>query len=143
MKNLKGILPVGKHTRRHKALKLRKQMNEISDSKTFKTSITKIKKWLKTLNESIFSNEVPAFDEIKLVNLRDCVGCVEYEKFKSGRTHFCLKMRPSYPSQKEFIDTLGHEMIHLWQMKVKGDTGNHNKLFYSFRPKFNYAGLKL
>ena len=45
--------------------------------------------------------------------------------------------------KKEFVETLAHEMIHLWQMNHVGDTGNHNKLFYSFRPKLNKLGLDL
>ena len=46
-------------------------------------------------------------------------------------------------NKKEFVETLAHEMIHLYQMNYKGDTGNHNKLFYSFRPKLNNIGLDL
>ena len=52
-------------------------------------------------------------------------------------------MLPFYRNKKEFVETLAHEMIHLWQMNHKGDTGNHNKLFYSFRPKLNRLGLDL
>ena len=37
-----------------------------------------------------------------------------------------------YRNKKDFVDTLGHEMVHLYQMINVGDTGNHNKLFYSF-----------
>ena len=46
-------------------------------------------------------------------------------------------------NSKEFVDTLGHEMVHLYQMANVGDPGNHNKLFYSFRPKLNRIGLDL
>jgi len=52
-------------------------------------------------------------------------------------------MLPEYHNKKEFVDTLGHEMVHLYQMANVGDTGNHNKLFYSFRPKLNEIGLDL
>ena len=45
--------------------------------------------------------------------------------------------------KKNLLKHLAHEMIHLWQMNHKGDTGNHNKLFYSFRPKLNRLGLDL
>ena len=48
---------------------------------------------------------------------------------------FHLEMQPYYRNKKDFVDTLGHEMVHLYQMANVGDTGNHNKLFYSFRPK--------
>jgi len=52
-------------------------------------------------------------------------------------------MQPQYKSKKDFVDTLGHEMVHLYQMANLGDTGNHNKLFYSFGPKLNEIGLKI
>ena len=47
-----------------------------------------------------------------------------------------LQMLPSYRNKKEFVETLGtRNDTSIWQMNHKGDTGNHNKLFYSFRPK--------
>jgi len=52
-------------------------------------------------------------------------------------------MLPEYKDKKDFVDTLGHEMVHLYQMANLGDTGNHNKLFYSFGPKLNEIGLQL
>ena len=52
-------------------------------------------------------------------------------------------MQPVYKSKKDFVDTLGHEMVHLYQMANKGDSGNHNKLFYSFEPKLKSIGLRL
>jgi len=52
-------------------------------------------------------------------------------------------MMRKYESKKEFLNTLAHEMIHLWQQTVKKDTGYHNKLFFSFRPKFKKIGLSL
>jgi hypothetical protein len=41
------------------------------------------------------------------------------------------------------VDTLAHEMVHLYQMNYAGDTGNHNRLFYSYRPKFNRIGIDI
>ena len=38
-------------------------------------------------------------------------------------------MLPSYPNKKDFLDTLVHEMVHLYQMQNLGDTNNHNDLF--------------
>ena len=67
--------------------------------------------------------------------------CVGMEKKRSQQFH--LEMQPTYRNKKEFVDTLGHEMVHLYQMVNVGDTGNHNKLFYSFRPKLNRIGLDL
>ena len=33
-----------------------------------------------------------------------------------GTAQFHLQMLPSYRNKKEFVETLAHEMIHLWQM---------------------------
>ena len=62
---------------------------------------------------------------------------------RKGTQQFWLEMLPTYRNKKDFVDTLGHEMVHLYQMANLGDTGNHNKVFYSFRPKLNAIGLDL
>ena len=73
-----------------------------------------------------------------------CYGQVTIHSWKrKGTVQYHLEMLPSYRNKKEFVDTLGHEMVHLYQMANVGDTGNHNKLFYSFRPKLNAIGLDL
>ena len=73
-----------------------------------------------------------------------CYGqVIQWEWKGKGTQQFHLQMLPFYRNKKEFVETLAHEMIHLWQMNHKGDTGNHNKLFYSFRPKLNRLGLDL
>ena len=76
--------------------------------------------------------------------MNGCWGqCVEDYSLRKGTRFFCLEMQPSYENKKEFLTTLGHEMIHLWQQTIKKDTGNHNSLFYSFRPRFRKLGLSL
>jgi len=52
-------------------------------------------------------------------------------------------MLPSYPNKKDFLDTLVHEMVHLYQMQNLGDSGTHNDLFWSFEGKVNSVGLTL
>ena len=53
-------------------------------------------------------------------------------------------MLPTYPDKRDFMDTLVHEMVHLYQMTiVKDPYSNHNKHFYAFTKKFINAGLKL
>ena len=56
---------------------------------------------------------------------------------------FELEMIREYRTKKDFIETLAHEMIHLYQFVLKKDTGNHNRIFYSFRSKFKFIGLGL
>ena len=66
-----------------------------------------------------------------------------YYYHSKGTSFFVLEMMPKYKNKIEFLNTLSHEMVHLWQQTVKKDTGNHNKLFFSFRNKFKRLNLKL
>jgi DUF971 family protein len=65
------------------------------------------------------------------------------ENIRKGTRIYRLEMQPEYATKRDFVDTLGHEMVHLYQMANLGDTGNHNKLFYSYKPKLNEIGLTL
>ena len=57
---------------------------------------------------------------------------------------YFIQLHCKFPTWKDFIETLAHEMVHLYQMTVLKDPySNHNKNFYAFRPKFESAGLKL
>ena len=52
-------------------------------------------------------------------------------------------MMPKYKNKSEFLNTLAHEMVHLWQQTIMKDTGNHNKLFFSYRARFKRLNLHL
>ena len=47
------------------------------------------------------------------------------------------------PKMIEFLNTLSHEMLHLWQQTIMHDSGKHNKLFFSFKNKFKKLNLTL
>ena len=121
---------------------------ELASRNKYKTTYKDIKKYFKIINKAIFKNLLSPFNEIKIKEIRDpksmCYGqVVAYEWKRKGTRVYHLEMLPTYRTKKDFVDTLGHEMVHLYQMANKGDTGNHNKLFYSFRPKLNAIGLDL
>ena len=55
-----------------------------------------------------------------------------------------IQLHEKFPTWKDFIETLAHEMVHLYQMTVMKDPfSNHNKNFYTFRQRFESAGLRL
>jgi|TARA_B100001093_G_scaffold208464_1_gene200293 hypothetical protein len=102
------------------------------------------------INKALFKNILQPFNDIQIKKIykdetkKFCYGQVTTWVWeRKGTQQFWLEMLPSYRNKKEFVETLAHEMIHLWQMNIKGDTGNHNKIFYSFRPKLNKLGLDL
>jgi hypothetical protein len=120
---------VGKTTtKKSKVKKILKR--ELVSNRKYKTTYKDINKYFKIINK----------DETK----KSCYGqVVVWEWKRKGTQQFHLEMLPYYRNKKDFVDTLGHEMVHLYQMANVGDTGNHNKLFYSFRPKLNAIGLDL
>jgi len=132
-----------------KKLKVRKLLKkDLSVKSLYKTTYSDIKKYFNLINEAVFDNILSPFNEVKIKQIRDpkirCWGqvCI-YEWKRKGTRQYHLEMLPVYPSKKDFVDTLGHEMVHLYQMANVGDTGNHNALFYSFKPKLKQIGLTL
>ena len=128
-------------------MKVKKTLKrELVSNRKYTTTYKDIKKYFKMLNKTIFKNVLMPFNDIQLKDLKwqRCYGQVILLEWKGkGTIQFHLQMLPKYRNKKEFVETLAHEMIHLYQMNYKGDTGNHNKLFYSFRPKLNNIGLDL
>ena len=123
---------------------------ELASNRKYKTTYKDIKKYFKVLNKALFKNILQPFNDIQIKKIykdeskKFCYGQITTWMWeRKGTQHFWLEMLPTYRNKKEFVETLAHEMIHLWQMNIKGDTGNHNKIFYSFRPKLNKLGLDL
>jgi hypothetical protein len=123
---------------------------ELASRKKYKTTYKDIKHYFDIINKSVFDNVLSPFNDIIIKKIyRDktkkyCYGqVVVWEWKRKGTRVFHLEMLPDYRNKKDFVDTLGHEMVHLYQMANVGDSGNHNKLFYSFRPKLNAIGLDL
>lgn len=123
---------------------------EFSVERKYKTTYKDINKFFKMINKAVFDNKLSPFNDISIKTIRDgragryCYGQVQILEWKrKGTRIYKLEMQPEYKNKKDFVDTLGHEMVHLYQMANLGDTGNHNKLFYSFGPKLKEIGLNL
>ena len=123
---------------------------ELASNRKYKTTYKDIKKYFNVINKALFKNILQPFNDIQIKKIykdetkKFCYGQVPTWVWeRKGTQQFWLEMLPTYRNKKEFVETLAHEMIHLWQMNIKGDTGNHNKIFYSFRPKLNKLGLEL
>lgn len=131
--------------RRKKALKLRRKIvKETLDHKgPYLTNRRVIDLWFRYINRAVFNNELPNFDKIIIKKwLKRAMGQVCAYPAKSPKL-IELEMLRQYNTKRDFIETLAHEMIHLYQFALKKDTGNHNSIFYSFRPKFKFIGLGL
>ena len=112
--------------------------------KKYITNFKDIRNYFKIFNKSLFKNKLKPFNDVKIKRIvRGSGQCVEYISYRKGTNFFVLEMMPKYKNKMEFLNTLSHEMVHLWQQTIKKDTGNHNKLFFSFRNKFKRLNLKL
>ncbi len=130
-----------------KKLKLKRKLKkEFVSKRRYATTYKDIKKYFRMFNSAIFDSKLSPFGKIEIKNLarEKCIGqVVTFEWKRKGTRLYKLEMLPKYPNKKDFLDTLVHEMVHLYQMQNLGDTGNHNDLFWSFEPKVNYVGLQL
>jgi len=80
---------------------------------------------------------------IKVHRTQKCWGYVVIGETSNSKTIDCLTIHYNQPSLKHFIEVLAHEMVHIWQVQINGDTGAHNSHFYSWREEFNTLNLKL
>ena len=116
---------------------------ELSDKK-YTATYKDIKKYFKYFNKILFNDKLNSFNDIQIKRLVKASGqCVENISYSKGTSFFVLEMMPKYRNKTEFLNTLSHEMVHFWQQTVMNDTGNHNKLFFSFKPKFKKLNLTL
>ena len=127
-------------------IKVKKRiLKETKDAeKKYATTYKEIKKYFKIFNKSLFKEKLNTFNDVKIKRIIQGSGqCVEYLSYRKGTSFFVLEMMPKYKNKLEFLNTLAHEMVHLWQQTVMKDTGNHNRLFFSFRSKFKKLNLHL
>jgi len=138
--------------KKNNSMKVKKILKrDLSTRRKYKTTYKDIKKYFTIINKSVFNNLLSPFNEIIIKKIyKDKKTCtytwgqvVCWEWKRKGTKQYWLEMLPEYRDKRDFVETLGHEMVHLYQMANIGDTGNHNKVFYSFRPKLNKIGLDL
>ena len=98
--------------------------------------------WFDHLNNEVFGGVVPYPHIVDIRRQSETWGYVK-EVEVNGIKVVGLFMQPTYPTLGAFLQILAHEMVHVWQLMVNGDTGNHNKHFYSWKEKFKEHNLDL
>jgi hypothetical protein len=124
--------------------KLRKQLREkISEEGNFEATMKDIVLWYERFNIIFFKNELPNLTDVEIRHFKGMwaeANCQFYdnnEVILNG-----LKIRKNFPSMKEFLQTIGHEMVHVWEYKYFSTMG-HGKRFSSWKPKFKRVGLDI
>ena len=112
-------------------------------SKKYTTNYKDIKKYFKYFNKKLFKNKLNKFNDIKIRKMKCSGQCVENISYYKGTSFFVLELKPRYKNRIDFLNTLSHEMLHLWQQTIKHNNGKHTKLFFSFKNKFKKLDLTL
>ena len=144
--------------RKHLKRQFKKSLELKQDIAGYKPTLAVAAFWYRKLNGLLFNNKLPGcYIEIKKLHYDwgRCVGDWDNRKTPKGRfnqriipyhipTTYRIELHSKYPRWKDFIETLAHEMVHLYQMQIMKDPySNHNQNFYSFRNKFKAVGLRL
>jgi hypothetical protein len=146
--------------KRNKTLRLRvkKALDRRKNIKKFTPTIEQCHSWFRILNRGMFGSNliVPEFNVRRMIyDWGLCVADWDNRKCRAGRFNqkvipyhvpikYKIELHNKYPTWKDFIETLAHEMVHLYQMQVwKDPYSNHNSHFYSWRSYFKLHGLRL
>ena len=144
-----------------KALKIKLE-NTLTRRKNitgFKPTEQQTYHWFKIINKGLFNSRlpiVPIYVKKLVGDWGRCGADWDNRKCRKGtydqrvipyskcEIKFALEIHCKFPMWRDFIETLAHEMVHLYQMTVLQDPySNHNANFFAFRNKFRLAGLNL
>jgi len=145
--------------RKQLKIKLENTLTRRKNVSNFKPTHSIMVTWFKHLNKGLFGNKLPAVP-LYLVRMNDdwgrCWANWDNRKCRKGtydqsvipydktEVTFAIELHSKYPTFRDFVETLAHEMVHLYQMTVLKDPySNHNANFFAFRNKFKSAGLNL
>jgi hypothetical protein len=148
--------------KRNKTLRFRvkKALAKRKNIKQFTPTVEQCQSWFRTLNRGMFGGNLQEPKLIVRKMIYDWGLCVvnwDNRKCRKGRFNqkvipyhlgdhldYRIELHNKFPMWKDFIETLAHEMVHLYQMQVwKDPYSNHNANFYSWKNYFRQHNLRL
>ena len=146
--------------KRNKTLKLRvkKALARRKNVKHFTPTVEQCQSWFRILNRGMFGSNLTQPTLIVRRMIYDwglCVADWDNRKCRKGTfdqrvipyhvpINYRIELHNKFPRWKDFIETLAHEMVHLYQMQVwKDPYSNHNANFYSWKNYFKQHNLRL
>ena len=146
------------NVRKQLKIKLENTLIRHKNTVGFKPTEQQSYHWFNVINRGLFNSRLPRVPlQIKKLH-KDwgrCVANWDNRKTPKGKfdqrvipyhvdVEYYIELHCKFPTWKEFIETLSHEMVHLYQMSwLKDPYSNHNNNFYKFRDKFKQYGLAL
>ena len=148
-----------KNVRKSLKIRVKNALKKREHIKAYRPSLPVAQSWFRTLNRGLFSGRLTE-PHIHIGRLMGDWGrcCANWDNRKTRRgtydqrvipygkapIDYAIELHSKFPSWKDFIETLAHEMVHLYQMQVMEDPyANHNQNFYSFKSRFKTHGLTL
>ena len=146
--------------KRNKTLKLRvkRALARRKNVKHFTPTVEQCQSWFRILNRGMFGSNLTQPTLIVRRMNKDwglCIADWDNRKCRAGTFNqrvipyhvpidYKIELHNKFPRWKDFIETLAHEMVHLYQMQVwKDPYSNHNEHFYSWKNYFKQHNLKL
>jgi hypothetical protein len=146
--------------KRNKTLKLRvkKALARRKNVKHFTPTVEQCQSWFRILNRGMFGRNLtePRLVVRRMINDWGlCIADWDNRKCRAGTfnqrvipyhvpIYYRIELHNKFPRWKDFIETLAHEMVHLYQMQVwKDPYSNHNSYFYSWKNYFKQHNLQL
>ena len=148
-----------KNTKKSLKIRVKNALKKREHIKAYRPTLPVAQSWFRTLNRGLFGSRLiePPIKVNRLMG--DWGRCsADWDNRKTPRgtydqrvipydkatIKYCIELHCKFPSWKDFIETLAHEMVHLYQMQVMEDPyANHNQNFYSFKSRFKTHGLSL
>ena len=116
-------------------------LRDVDYKKTYKPTKTNAEMFFNILNYAIFNGKLSSIDKFSIRRIRNAFAYYEYDE-KTDIAQMTFK--PKYKNIKLFLDILGHEMVHHYQITLQqNNSGNHNSYFFRWKKKFERVGLNL
>jgi len=146
--------------KRNKTVKLRvkKALARRKNVKHFTPTVEQCQSWFRILNRGMFGRNLIEPTLVVRRMIYDwglCIADWDNRKCRKGTfdqrvipyhvpISYGIELHNKFPRWKDFIETLAHEMIHLYQMQVwKDPYSNHNSNFYSWKNYLKQHNLRL
>jgi len=128
--------------------------------RNFKPTLYQSRTWFKILNSHVFNNtlKIPSMTVARRKEIMgQCTASWDARvlgrkgkwnqrkiPYSNPTISYQIDMHHRFDTWRDFLETMAHEMVHLYQMTVLMDPyANHNKHFFRFRNKFKKFGLNL
>jgi hypothetical protein len=116
----------------------------VKDAKIGKyhASISDVIFWYGALNDNIFEGKLPPLTGIQFRQTKTYWAEALCYRYKNGKLRAEFTLSTHFPSFKDFVEVMAHEMVHVWEYDNYSIMG-HGERFFLWEGKLKRMGLKL